>query len=42
MAKDYLNLNKVDNAGDSTVSSLIKDNTIEFFDFYHYLENGYL
>tara|TARA_A100001201_G_C4071541_1_gene195974 strand:- start:316 stop:1329 length:1014 start_codon:yes stop_codon:yes gene_type:complete len=33
MAKDYLNLNKVDNAGDSTVSSLIKDNTIEFFDW---------
>jgi len=27
MAKDYLNLNKIANVGDSTITSLIKDNT---------------
>jgi len=33
MAKDHLNLNKIANVGDSTITSLIKDNTIEFFNW---------
>ena len=31
MAKDHLNLNKISNVGDSTITSLMKDNVIEFF-----------